>query len=186
MKNIPSDNPLPVDMELLHIGTIVRTRGLAGQVKVLPLTDLLEQFTGMEQVYLRLGDKLETRTISAVQFIRQIPYIKFAGIDSVEAAETLRGGEILIPRSQRIKLPRDAFYFDEISNFTVKSTEGEIIGALKDVEHLPASDLLIVERQGREILIPFVKQWVTKVDRKNRTIVIVHEPSLWDENNKPV
>jgi len=181
------DNPPPDLNALINIGLIVRSRGLDGQVKILPQTDLIEQFSRLKQVYVRSGEEIELLTIASVQFIRQTPYIRFNGVDTVEAAERLRGAEILIHRSQRKSLPPEAYYLDEIQNFLVVSTTGEALGSLKDIEHLPASDLLVVEvRSGGEILIPFVEQWVLEIDHRNKTIVIAHEPSLWDEDNKPI
>lgn len=169
------------DRELILIGKIVKTRGIRGQVKVYPLTDFLEQFAHLEAVKIRIGDSLEEYSITGIMFQRNSPIIKFQGIDNPDDAEALIGGEIYVERSQRSELPEDSFYFDQLEGGKVISTAGEEVGILVDIYHLPASDVLVIDRNGAEALIPFVKALVPEIDLKKRIIKVIDMPSLWAE-----
>jgi 16S rRNA processing protein RimM len=65
---------------------------------------------------------------------------------------------------------------------TVEFLDGTQLGEVTDVIHLPAQDLLAFQYQEREILIPFIHQFVPKVDIKNKKIVITPPPDLIDES----
>jgi len=167
------------DRELILIGKIVKVRGIRGQVKVYPLTDFLEQFANLKSVTIRIGDSMEDYSVTGIMFQRKLPILKFQGIDNPDDARTLIGGEIYFKRSQRIELPEDNFYFDQLEGFKVVSTAGEEVGILVDIYHLPASDVLVIDRDGAEALIPFVKALVPEMNLEERIIKVVDMPSLW-------
>ncbi len=150
-------------------------------MKILPLTDFVERFGELESVFLEIDGSMERYAVSKMAFHRNMPLMNLEGIDTVDEAEELVGTEVYIERSQRGSLPDDSFYFDEIEGFRVVSAAGETIGILKDVYHLPASDCLVVEREGEERLIPFVKELVSGVDIEAGIITVVDMPSLWEE-----
>ena len=165
---------------LILIGKIVRPRGLRGQVKVLPLTDFVEQFELLDKVIIHLNGDYSEYHIENVQILKNIPYLSFRGIENIDSAEKLRNCDIFMRENQRMQLPDDSFYFNDIEGFNVITTEGTEVGILYDIEHLPSSDLLVVEREDKKVLIPFVRDIVPVVDMKNRKIVIIHEPSFWE------
>ena len=171
---------IPDSDDLILIGKIVRPRGLRGQVKVLPLTDFLQQFEFLEKVIIYLNDDYSEYFIRSVQITKNIPYLSLSGIEDVDSAEKLRNCDIFMKKEQRIRLPEDSYYFEEIEGFSVITTEGMEIGILHDIEHLPSSDLMVVEREDKKILIPFVRAIVPVIDKNNRKIVIIHEPSFWE------
>ena len=165
---------------LILIGKIVRTRGIKGQLKVLPLTDFPEQFNALDRVYILSDSGNEQKIIKSVQFIKNIPHLYLEGVFTIEQAEPFIGREIFIDKGQLIALPEGSFSFEEIEGCEVISEAGETVGVLKDVLHLPASDVLVIDRKGIEILIPFVKELIPVVDTENRRIEVVNMPSLWE------
>jgi len=165
---------------LILIGKFVRTRGIRGQLKVLPLTDFPEQFQLLDRIYVSSDKGSEPVKINSVQFIKNLPCLFLTGIDSIEQAEIFIGREIYIEPDQRIVLPEGSYRFEEIDGFEVVSSAGEPVGILKDVMHLPASDVLVIDRKGKEVLIPFVEKLVPLIDKENRLIEVADMPSLWE------
>lgn len=166
--------------DLILIGKITKIRGLKGQLKVYPLTDFPEQFSHLDSVLIRFGDSWESFTVSEVMFHGRNIFLKFEGIDNHEKANELVGTEIYMERQRRMVLPQDSFYFEEIEGFQVISTAGERVGVLVDIHHFPASDVLVIDRDGEEALIPFVKPLVPEIDLEGRTIKVADMPSLWE------
>jgi 16S rRNA processing protein RimM len=168
---------------LIKIGKIVRTWGLKGQVKVYPLTDCLEQFTQLDYVTISINGSFNRYALRKAVIHKGTPLLKLEGIDTPEKASVLVGGEIYIEREQRSKLPPDNFFLDQISGSKVVSVSGTDVGVLKDILHLTSSDVLVIDRQGKEVLIPFVKSLVPSVDANRRTIKVVDMPSLWEDDS---
>ena len=75
----------------------------------------------------------------------------------------------------------DDFHVQQLLQCQVTTEAGLEIGLVTDVINLPGQDVLTVDYNGREVLIPFVKAIVPIVDVKNRRIVIVPPIGLLDE-----
>lgn len=180
MTTIIADETAPDSDNLISIGRIVRARGLKGQLKVQPFTDFLKQFSGKDYFFLYKFGECRKVEVENVQFIKGVPYILFKGVDSPEKAQESIGWEILIEASQRTRLPKDTYYFEEIEGFQVESETGEPVGILKDILKLPAADTFVVNCKGKEALIPFVGELVLKVDKRKKVIIVKDMPSLWE------
>jgi 16S rRNA processing protein RimM len=59
--------------------------------------------------------------------------------------------------------------------------DGEKIGVVRQVNHMPAQDLLVIERPSGEVLVPFVKAIVPSVDIAAGTMTITPPPGLLEE-----
>ena len=59
--------------------------------------------------------------------------------------------------------------------------DGERIGQVAHVDHLPAQDLLVVKTKGREVMVPFVQAIVPEVDIEAGTLTVTPPPGLFEE-----
>jgi len=169
------------ESNFILIGQLTKTRGLKGELKVYSLTDFPDQFFELNTVYLKKdGSIIPHQIIDAISHGTNI-FLKFEGYTDLEASQMLIGSEIYIPRNQRMELPSDSYYFDEIEGFEVESSSGEFIGRLVDINHYPASDVLVIDNNGKLTEIPFVRELIPEVDSKNRKITVIDMPSLWEE-----
>lgn len=168
------------DREPILVGVITKIRGLKGQLRVFPLTDLPEQLVHLKTVMVLKVDSWTEYPVEGVTLQGRFAFFKLAGIDTAEAAEALAGRELYIEAGQRIRLPKNHYYLDEIADFEVLSLSDEEVGRLVEVKHFPASDMLIIDRGGKEVMIPFVKELVLEVNLKSRRIVVADMPSLWE------
>ena len=61
----------------------------------------------------------------------------------------------------------------QLIELAVVNQSGELIGKVREVIHLPAQDLLAIDRgEAPELLIPFVRQFVPTIDLKAGRIII--------------
>lgn len=107
--------------------------------------------------------------------------LKFAGIDSIDAAERFRGTELRVPATDRGKLP-DGEYFqsDLIGCALIDKVSGHALGTVVGWQENGGPLLMEVARDGREVLIPFVTAICQEVDVAARKIVVDVPEGLLD------
>jgi 16S rRNA processing protein RimM len=157
------------ESEPLTIGRIRRAHGRRGEVAVEILTDFPDRFQAGESVLLSNGTGVETTSVEASRFHKGGMIVKFAGIDSIPAAETLVGRWIQVPDSARRALPPRAVYFSDLIGCTVREN-GEALGTVEAVEETGAALLLQVRTAEGELLVPFAEEICQTVDVGKREI----------------
>lgn len=157
------------DMEdFFKVGIITSTHGLKGEVKVFPTTDDAKRFKRLKKVILDTGKAQSSGIeldIEGVKFFKQLVILKFRGIDSIEEAEKYRRAALLVPRSEAVRLGRDEYFVADLIGLSVRDEDDMDIGTLKDVMETGANDVYVIEMtDGRELLLPAIKQCVLAVD----------------------
>jgi 16S rRNA processing protein RimM len=121
----------------LEVGAIDRPHGLAGAVVVRLVTDQLERVAPGASLDTDAG-RLTVRTARPLKgrFV-----VTFEGIDSLEAAESLRG---TVLRSEPLE-KEGTLWVDELIGATVRDVGGSTLGTVVGIEANPASDLLVLD-----------------------------------------
>ena len=165
----------------MGVGRIVAAHGLRGEVKAVPLTDSPERLFELRSVFVsREGSGGADRyEIESVREGGRHVLIKLRGIDDRSSAESLRGAWLNIPQSERLTPAGNAYYADQLRGLKVETGTGEAVGTVTDVLHTRAQDLLAVDREGREILIPMVKALIRRVDLDSGKVVIESVEGLY-------
>lgn len=154
--------------EFLIVGRILAPWGIKGEVKVEVITDFPERFAPHNLVY------LDSRPfeIESCRPHKQHLVLKLATVDSVEAAEKLRGGDLTTPRAELPELPEGQYYTFQLIGLDVVTTEGKPLGHIKDIMTTAGNDVYIVEGKRGEILIPAIEDVIKSIDLKKGTITI--------------
>jgi 16S rRNA processing protein RimM len=159
--------------DLVAVAKIAKSRGLRGELVADVLTDFPERFNDLETVIALLpGDERRVLKIERFWFQKGRIIFKFAGFDSIETAETLRGAEICIPESEAVALETDEFFDWELENCAVETIEGEQIGRVKELMRTGGTEILVVEGAEKDYLIPFAEAICVEVDVENKLIKI--------------
>ncbi|MEY3757661.1 MAG: Ribosome maturation factor RimM [Cyanobacteriota bacterium] len=167
--------------ELMVVGKLVAAQGLKGELRILPLSDFPERFTQAGHRWLQRRDD-PARPVELLGG-RQLPgkelfVVRFAGVDSREAAEALVGEQLLVRSSDRPKLAKGEFHLLDLVGLEVR-LEGKPIGRVSDLIHA-GNDLLEIELDSRKVLIPFVTAIVPEVQLEAGWIGITPPPGLLD------
>ena len=101
--------------------------------------------------------------------------LKFCQVDSIADAEKLRGFDVVVPREERIPLEGDAVYVSDLLGMRVIDVSGgEAVdaGEITDVEPEGTAPALLAVRSpaGEEVLIPFVRAYLRKVDIEGKRL----------------
>ena len=101
------------------------------------------------------------------------PILRLEGIDGIDAAEALRGTDLLIPRSALPELDEEEFWPDDLVGLPVRATTGEPVGSIAEVLTMPSVDVLRVRRPGApDLLVPFHREAVPVFDVEARDVAI--------------
>ena len=153
---------------LIEAGRIVNTHGVQGEVKIESWLDSPQFLKSFKRLY--LGAEQELRVISA-RVHKDFVIARLEGVDDVNAAMALKNRTVSI-RREDAKLPKGAFFLQDILGARVVDEEGREIGVLEDVMETPASNVYVV-RGETEHLIPAVPEFIKKTDA-DAGVVTVH------------
>ena len=165
--------------ENFRVGVVTSTHGVHGEVKVFPTTDDAKRFKKLKCVTCSLPKGKRELEIEGVKFFKQMVILKFKGIDRMEDAEPLRGGELYIPRSDALKLDEDEYYTADLIGLKVVTDEGEELGIVDDVIQTGANDVYVVKRKSYpEVLIPAIKDCVINIDIEGGQMLVHLLPGM--------
>jgi 16S rRNA processing protein RimM len=112
--------------------------------------------------------------------------LHFAGIDSISAAETLKGLTVAIPRSERAALDEDEVYIGDLigcSLIDVASAVPQTIGEIESVDRTAGPvALLVVRNAAGDVLIPFAKSYLRKIDLNAKRVEMALPEGLVELN----
>ncbi len=160
--------------EYFEIGQIVNTSGLKGVLKIKPFTDDIKEFSNLKTIYIKTKNGLTEFKIEQVRYVKNMVMLKLTGIDTVEEAEKYRNLYIKILRDQEEELEEGSYYVVDILGCKVNTDTNQELGKVVDVFQTGSNDVYVVkDEQGKQILLPAIKQVIKNVDIKNK-IIIVH------------
>lgn len=158
--------------ERVEIGIIVGSHGLQGTVKVNPRTDFPERFAALKSCFVcRDSSDIIEVTIRRSKFSNRMILLTFDGVRTREEADRLRGSTIEIPISERWTLPENTFYISDLIECAASDEHGQPLGTVKEVIRGP-QDILVIQGESGELLVPFVSEWVGRTDINSRVIEI--------------
>ena len=167
---------------LVVVGRIGRPHGIRGEVTVEVRTDLPERRFAPGSVLVTEPERAGPLTVAAARWHSGRLLLSVAGVADRNGAEALRGVVLSaeVPDDEVSDDPEE--YFDhQLRGLRVRTVTGEEIGEVGDVVHLPGQDLLAVTRPGRrELLVPFVAEFVPDLDLDAGLITIDPPPGLLD------
>ncbi len=164
------------------VGIITSTHGVRGEVKVYPTTDDMRRFKRLKEVILDTGKEQLSMEIEGVKFFKQFVILKFKGIDNINDVEKYRKGELYVTRQNAVRLSKDEYFIADLMGLEVRNEEDVKIGVLQDVMETGANDVYVINLDdGRELLLPAIKQCVLAVDVEGGFMKIHILEGLLDE-----
>ena len=96
--------------------------------------------------------------------------IKLRGIDTIAQAQQIVGAELRMPSSGLPTPVEGSFYTFELKGCRVFEASGECLGIVTDVLDSAGSQILKVDGEAKETLIPFAQSYLKKIDLDKRRI----------------
>ena len=161
-------------LRFVEAGEIVTTHGIKVEVKVLPWLDSPEDLCDFDRCRIDGKDFV----IEACRVQKTCDLVKLKGIDTMEAAQAMRGKTIELYRED---IDDEVIFAAELIGVEVYC-DGASIGKIKDVLDYPGNSVYVVKGE-HEYMIPAVKAFILNTDMENnRMDVKLIEGMRSDEN----
>jgi 16S rRNA processing protein RimM len=172
------------DARMVTIGKIIGVHGVGGEVKVTSYSDVPGRFEGLTQVQVQHPSGRRTLAVVGRRRSAKGHLLRFASIETPEAARSLVGGFLQIPEERLAPPSKDCYYEYQLLGMNVRGEDGASLGVLKEVLTTTGNAVFVVEDAGgAEHLIPGTKELVRSVDVERQTMVVRPVPGLLDERD---
>lgn len=156
-----------------QVGVITSTHGIKGEVKVFPTTDNVKRFKKNMEIILDTGKENIQLTVESVKFFKQFVILKFKGINNINDIEKYKTKSLYVTRANAVRLRKDEYFIADLLGVDVWEDNGEKLGVLKDVIETGANDVYVITLEdGKELLIPAIKECILDVDVENRKMTV--------------
>jgi 16S rRNA processing protein RimM len=167
--------------DCFYLGKIVKKYSFKGELLAKLDTDEPELYDDLEAIFIDLKGNLVPFFIEASQLHKSnLLRLKFEGVGTEADADSLMKTELYLPLNLLPKLEGDKFYFHEVIGFTIEDENYGKVGILSGINDSTAQPLFEIDRNGIEILIPMNDEFIVKVDRTNKTIIVNTPEGLID------
>lgn len=167
--------------DCFYLGRIVRKHSFKGEVVLKLDTDEPELYQEMESVFVNIGNNMIPFFIkdSLLQKGNQLR-VNFETIQSESDADALLKAGVYLPLSMLPKLTGKKFYFHEIIGFAAEDVAYGAIGTVTGVNDSSAQPLFEIEKEGMQILVPMIDDFIVKIDREQQKILLKTPAGLLD------
>lgn len=155
---------------MIKVAKIINTRGLKGECKLYLYTDdAAHRFENGRVLYL---DEKTPVTVKGYSENKGLGYVKLEGVDTIEAAEKLKGKSLYLPMSDLPETEDGEYYYHELMDCHVFNEAGEDTGVVSDILETGANLVLRVSQGKESYLLPFVEAFVKDVFPEEKKITI--------------
>ena len=159
--------------ELLQVGVIASTHGIKGEVNVFPTTNDAKRFNTLKKVILDTGKEKRELEIQGVKYFKKFVILKFKEFDNINDVEVYKGKSLYVTREWAVKCKKDEYFVADLIDLAVVDEEDKEFGTLIDVLETGANDVYVIKmNDGKEVLVPAIKQCILAVDMAERKIKI--------------
>ena len=154
--------------DFIYIGKIVNTHGLKGEIRI------LSDFEYKDKVFIKgmkfyLGRKKEEVIVNSYRHHKNFEMITMEGYDDINQVERLKKLYVYIKKSD-LKLDKGEYLDSDLIGLDV-IIDGNINGKVTDVR-TSGTKILVITTNDKEILIPYVDEFVKEINLNDNYIVI--------------
>ncbi len=158
----------------LEVGYVRAAHGLKGEVNVRTFDPASETLYEVERIFVRRRDGAEVEL--QVEAVRDAPkgdlLVAFGGVETREAAEALVGSTLLAFRDD-LDAPEEGEVFQgDLVGLTAVDPDGNTLGVVEEIWNSGPVPNLVIRGGGKELMIPFVDEFVPEVDLEKRRVVV--------------
>jgi len=159
--------------DCFYLGKIAKKFSFKGEVLMYLDTDEPELYENMESVFVEFNKNLvpffiENSSLHKNDFLR----VKFEDVDDETEADSILNCDVYLPISMLPKLEGNKFYFHEVIGFEIEDQRLGIFGKIVSINDTSAQPLFEVINGNVEILVPMIDQFLVKIDRENKKVIM--------------
>jgi 16S rRNA processing protein RimM len=168
-----STRPAP---KYLQVGEILRPHGVRGEVRMRVVTSYPERIPDLTRVYLA-RDPFDPRPrqheIESVRFHHEVALVTFKGVEDRDEADRLRGLAVMVALEDAVPLAEGEVYLFELIGMRAVTEDGQDVGEIADVLEIGPNDTYLIRSDTYgEYTIPDVPQFIVRIDKANRQLIV--------------
>jgi 16S rRNA processing protein RimM len=165
-----------MDESTVAVGRITRAHGVQGELAVLVISEVPGRFADGATVWLEDGGTL---TVESSRPHKDRLLVRFREVQGREQAEALQKALLVVPESLSPELPEGSWWDHRIVGCALETDTGRSLGTVRDVIHTAANDVWsAVAEDGKETLVPVLRDVIVDVDLDAKRIVVREIPGL--------
>ena len=160
-------------MDYVIVGKIVNTRGLKGTLKVISNSSFIEErFKKGSKLYIDVNGELVLVEVLRSSKDPKFVYVAFKDHEDINLVEKYKGFELKFPIKDLKPLEEDNYYYHELNGCEVFLND-KLVGTVVSVEENNKRDMIrIKNKEGKEHLVLFMKQFIKDVDVAGKKIYL--------------
>ncbi|HEY5687377.1 MAG TPA: ribosome maturation factor RimM [Yeosuana sp.] len=167
--------------DCFYLGKIVRKYSFHGELLIKLDTDQPELYENLDAVFIDYRNTFIPFFIESSQLHKSdLLRVQFEDVHTEAEADSLLKSDVYLPLEFLPKLEGNKFYFHEVIGFSIEDVHFGKVGIIKGVNDSTAQALFEIDKDGQEILIPVNDQFIVKVDRTKKTIIVDTPEGLID------
>lgn len=152
-------------MKYIRIGKIVNTHGIKGELRI------LSDFRHKDKVFKKdmkfyIGKNKKEFIVNSYRFHKIFDMVTFRGFNNINDVEYLKG-EFVFINEEDLKLDNDEFLSQNLIGYTMYIGDKKI-GIINEIINAPSNEVI----KANDILVPYVKEFIKKIDKENKIIYI--------------
>ncbi|MBN1524481.1 MAG: 16S rRNA processing protein RimM [Spirochaetales bacterium] len=160
-------------MEKIAIGVILSPFGKEGWCKVKSFSGESSHFEKLKEIEARSQQQTVHLMVDEVRAGNKLVFLKFRGCDDIDSARKLQNAEIVVSRKYAQELEKNEYYFQDLHGCDV-ILDNELVGRITGFIETGAQCLIEVKtKDNRTVLVPFIKEFIGKVDIKKKKIELL-------------
>lgn len=167
------------------LGRITKTHGLAGNVVLKLDTDQPEFYEKLDAVFVEINGLLVPFFVEKQQWSKDNSKIISFKNGNLQMAEQTVSKDVYLPLSTLPELTGNQFYYHEVIGYEVKDSQNVSFGKISAVNDQTAQHYFILDLNGKEVIVPIIKDWIAAVDRSAKTIEMNLPEGLLEVFTKP-
>lgn len=162
------------------LGKITRRHGLNGNVILKLDTDQPELYNKLESIFVEINGLLVPFFIEKSSWSK-LDSLNILFKNSSEAlVEQVLGNDVYLPLSTLPPLTGKKFYYHEVKGFNIYDQEDTLCGTIEYVNDQTAQHYFHLKLNGKDVIIPIIKDWILDVDREQKKIKMELPEGLLD------
>ncbi len=166
--------------ECYEVGYIVKTHGLKGELGIHLDVDNPADYQDVDGFLIEKGGELLPYFIESISILKDKAIVKFEEINSIDEAKLFVKKTLYLATDQLDDLDEGQFYYHDIIGYEVVDEKLGVLGTVKDVYDGSHQDLIAMEYQGAEVLIPVSDEHVKNANHEQKTLHVNLPEGLLD------
>ncbi|MBN1474591.1 MAG: 16S rRNA processing protein RimM [Syntrophaceae bacterium] len=154
-------------MDFFVLGKVLKTRGLHGCLKVISYAQKQDAFDGLKYIFVEksTGQKKEYQ-VKKIERSGKFLFLQLDEINDLDAAASLVGCSIFLPKELLPPLPEGEYYWSDIIGLEVINQDGRILGKIESIFPTGSNDVYVCKDGKKETLLPAIADVIDEIHIK--------------------